>query len=54
MMDVERQLLVEALARHHGNVTRAAELLGLSRQTFNYKLRKFLPHHPDFNLIDNE
>lgn len=52
MLDVERQLLVEALARHHGNVTRAAELLGLSRQTFNYKLRKLILNNPDLNLAD--
>lgn len=50
MLDVERQLILEAMTRHNGNVTRAAELLGLSRQTFNYKLRKFilnLPEPPD-------
>jgi transcriptional regulator with GAF, ATPase, and Fis domain len=54
MLDVERQLLVEALARNNGNVTRAAELLGLSRQTFNYKLRKIILERPDFNIIDQE
>ena len=41
MLDVERQLLTEALARQRGNMTRAAGLLGLSRQTLNYKLRRF-------------
>ncbi|MFN2454312.1 MAG: sigma 54-interacting transcriptional regulator [Pyrinomonadaceae bacterium] len=41
MQDIERQLLFEALARHGGNATRAADVLGLRRQTFNYKLRKF-------------
>jgi transcriptional regulator with GAF, ATPase, and Fis domain/Tfp pilus assembly protein PilF len=41
MLDIERQLLTEALARHSGNMTRAAGLLGLSRQTLNYKLRRF-------------
>ena len=53
MLDVERQLLVEALARHGGNVTRAAELLGLSRQTFDYKLRKFMLNRPEFNIVEN-
>jgi transcriptional regulator with PAS, ATPase and Fis domain len=53
MLDVERQLLLEALSRHDGNVTRAAELLGLSRQTFNYKLRKIILDRPDL-LIDQE
>jgi hydrogenase-4 transcriptional activator len=46
MLDVERQLLTEALARHSGNMTRAAGLLGLSRQTLNYKLRRFDIAHP--------
>jgi len=41
MLDIERQLLTEALARQSGNMTRAAGLLGLSRQTLNYKLRRF-------------
>jgi transcriptional regulator with GAF, ATPase, and Fis domain len=47
MLDVERQFLLEALARNGGNATRAAELLGMSRQTFNYKLRKFTPNRSD-------
>jgi DNA-binding NtrC family response regulator len=45
MMDVERQLLTEALARQGGNSTRAAEMLGLRRQTFTYKLRRFDIEH---------
>jgi hydrogenase-4 transcriptional activator len=47
MMDVERQLLTEALARQSGNSTRAAEMLGLRRQTFTYKLRRFDIEHPE-------
>ncbi|MGA9995341.1 MAG: sigma-54 dependent transcriptional regulator, partial [Pyrinomonadaceae bacterium] len=47
MQDIERQLLSEALARHNGNVTRAAELLGLRRQTFTYKLHRFEIAHPE-------
>jgi transcriptional regulator with GAF, ATPase, and Fis domain len=47
MLDVERQLILEAMTRHNGNITRAAELLGLSRQTFNYKLRKFILNLPE-------
>jgi transcriptional regulator with PAS, ATPase and Fis domain len=55
MFDVERQLITEALTRHSGNVTRAAELLGLSRQTLNYKLHKLgLSNRPDLNLVDEE
>jgi DNA-binding NtrC family response regulator/tetratricopeptide (TPR) repeat protein len=47
MMNIERQLLSEALARQSGNATRAAEVLGLRRQTFNYKLQKFNLSHPE-------
>jgi transcriptional regulator with GAF, ATPase, and Fis domain len=54
MLDVERQLLTEALTRHGGNITRAAELLGLSRQTLNYKLHKFGLGRPDLNLVDDD
>ena len=53
MLDVERQLLTEALTRHGGNITRAAELLGLSRQTLNYKLHKFGLGRPDAGPSDD-
>ena len=49
MLNIERQLLAEALARHSGNVTRAAEQLGLRRQTLNYKLSRFDIAHPSMN-----
>jgi hydrogenase-4 transcriptional activator len=55
MLDIERQLLSEALARHSGNVTRAADLLGLRRQTLNYKLRRLDVGHPTLDdAIDDE
>jgi DNA-binding NtrC family response regulator len=41
--DVERDLIRQALARTQGNVTRAAGLLGISRDTLRYRLTKF-PH----------
>jgi DNA-binding NtrC family response regulator len=47
MLNIERQLLSEALARQSGNATRAAMLLGLRRQTFNYKLQRFNIAHPE-------
>ena len=39
--DVERSLLEQALASADGNRTKAARLLGLSRDTFRYRLEKF-------------
>lgn len=54
MMDVERQLLTEALARQSGNSTRAAEMLGLRRQTFTYKLRRFDIEHPGLDGADED
>jgi hydrogenase-4 transcriptional activator len=54
MLDIERQLLSEAMARHGGNVTRTAELLNLRRQTLDYKLRKFSLGNSGLNLMDEE
>ncbi|MEJ2239582.1 MAG: sigma-54 dependent transcriptional regulator [Gemmatimonadales bacterium] len=38
--DVERDLIEQAMARMNGNVTRAAALLGISRDTLRYRLEK--------------
>jgi DNA-binding NtrC family response regulator len=38
--EVERELIVQALARVRGNVTQAAKLLGLSRRTLQYRMGK--------------
>jgi two-component system, NtrC family, response regulator AtoC len=38
---MERRLIEESLLRQHGNVTKAAELLGISRQTMRYRIEKF-------------
>ncbi len=54
MLNVERQLLAEALARHSGNATRAAEQLGLRRQTLNYKLSRFDIAHPGLDTSGEE
>ncbi|MDT4968577.1 MAG: hypothetical protein QOJ64_3314 [Acidobacteriota bacterium] len=53
MLDIERQLLSEAMARHGGNVTRAAELLNLRRQTLDYKLRKVSLGNPDLQSTED-
>jgi transcriptional regulator with PAS, ATPase and Fis domain len=41
MEDVETDLMRQALVRTSGNVTRAADLLGLSRDTLRYRLDKY-------------
>lgn len=39
--DLERYLIAQALELHSGNRTRAARMLGLSRQTLLYRMQKF-------------
>src|SRR6185503_10819334 len=39
--DVEKNLVVQALDRAHGNQTRAAALLGLHRDQIRYRIEKF-------------
>lgn len=41
MEDVERNAIEQALARTQGNVAGAARLLGLSRDTLRYRIKKF-------------
>jgi DNA-binding NtrC family response regulator len=38
--EVERSLVLKALEKTEGNVTRAARLLGLTRRTLQYRLEK--------------
>jgi DNA-binding NtrC family response regulator len=44
--DLERELILEALEMSEWVQTRAAELLGLSKRVFNYKVRSFGITHP--------
>ncbi len=39
--DLERDLVRQALARTGGNQTRAARLLGMTRDQIRYRIRKF-------------
>jgi transcriptional regulator with GAF, ATPase, and Fis domain len=39
--DVEKNLVIQALERAHGNQTRAAALLGLHRDQIRYRIEKF-------------
>jgi DNA-binding NtrC family response regulator len=41
LADVERDLLVRALAETRGNVTQAARLLGVTRDTLRYRIEKY-------------
>jgi two-component system, NtrC family, response regulator AtoC len=41
LIEVERTLLVQALERSGGNVSKAARLLGVSRDTLRYRIDKF-------------
>jgi DNA-binding NtrC family response regulator len=41
LKDLERKAIVEALARHDGNRTRAAEALGIGRRTLQNKLKLY-------------
>jgi DNA-binding NtrC family response regulator len=47
---VERQLLVEALERTGGNITRAAKLLGMNRDQVRYRVNKFGLRDADLDL----
>jgi len=38
---VEREMLTQALAQTSGNITRAARLLGITRDTLRYRMEKF-------------
>ena len=45
LSEVERGLLVQALGRCGGNVSKAARLLGVSRDTLRYRIDKYQLHN---------
>jgi arginine utilization regulatory protein len=44
----EKAVLEDALATHAGNVTRAAKSIGISRQLFTYKMKKYQLNRTNF------
>ena len=50
MDNLERKLVCEALKKAKGNKTKAAEILGLPRQTLKYRLQKLEIHDVQRNL----
>ena len=44
--EVEMSLVQQALERSRGNQTRAAEMLGISRDQLRYRLKKLEELHP--------
>ncbi len=46
--DREKDVIARSLSAHSGNVTRAAEAVGISRQLFTYKMRKYGLDRRDF------
>jgi arginine utilization regulatory protein len=44
----ERSAVADALAAHGGNITRAAASIGISRQLFNYKMKKYRINRRDY------
>lgn len=41
LKEIERNIIIDQLEKCDGNVTRAADRLGLSRQTLDYRLKKY-------------
>jgi arginine utilization regulatory protein len=46
--DHEKTVVAKALADHRGNITRAAKSIGISRQLFNYKMKKYRIYRRDY------
>lgn len=53
MGEVEKRLLIKALEKSRGNKRQAAEILGMSRNTFHRKINKLL-HEGRFRISEWE
>ena len=40
LREVEKQVLWEALKNHNGNITKAADSIGIARQNLQYRMKK--------------
>jgi len=47
--NVEKTLIHQALAKHHGNLSRASLELGIKRQALQYKLQKYNINHRQYH-----
>ena len=52
--DLERQIILEALDRHDGNISQTARTLGLTRRTLQYRLEKIRTAEDDVAATDKE
>jgi hypothetical protein len=52
--ELERQLIVQELERHQGNVTRTAEVLGLSRKGLQLKMKELALRREGATDTDSE
>lgn len=41
LLDLEKNMIVSALRKHQGNITKAAAELGILRQNLHYRIRRF-------------
>jgi DNA-binding NtrC family response regulator len=52
--EIERQLLVQALERAHGNQTHAGQLLGINRDQVRYRIEKFGLEKPQIRRAEKQ
>jgi DNA-binding NtrC family response regulator len=42
--EVEKELIIQALRKTHGNVSKAAKLIGMQRSSFRYRIDRYALH----------